>query len=306
MNPINRIAYYIKGLIPADNPIYKHLFLLYWRITAHKRLKRKKSLTFGINLVRHCNLNCQSCDTFSPIADECFADLQTVEKDLKQFAKLEMGGGGEKVGEIGLSGGEPLLYPHIVDMILLVRKYFKDVLICFMTNGILLPKQDELFWQTCGTNNVEITITPYPIKIDTNTIQALAKKYNVKVDIFVGYEKQPKTTHIMPLDIQGKQNIKWNFLRCYRANTCISLIDGKLSTCFTPLYIKDINKYFGQNFVVTEEDYIDIYKVKNIGEILDFLCKPIPFCRYCAIKDYKLGIPWGISKKESKEWLLNS
>jgi hypothetical protein len=47
----------------------------------------------------------------------------------------------------------------------------------------------------------------------------------------------------------------------------------------------------------------DIYGVKDIGEILDFLCKPIPFCRYCKIKAWEVGVEWSVSKKRLTEWI---
>jgi hypothetical protein len=39
-----------------------------------------------------------------------------------------------------------------------------------------------------------------------------------------------------------------------------------------------------------------------MDEILDFLCKPAPFCKYCNIRKQN-KIEWGISKKERKEWV---
>lgn len=53
---------------------------------------------------------------------------------------------------------------------------------------------------------------------------------------------------------------------------------------------------------VGESDSIDIYKAKNIREVLKFLCKPIPFCRYCDMKGMSYGHKWQISKKDLKEW----
>ena len=54
--------------------------------------------------------------------------------------------------------------------------------------------------------------------------------------------------------------------------------------------------------VLEEADYIDIYKAKSIQEILAFLAKPIPFCKYCNVKGRTFGHERGISKKEIEEW----
>jgi hypothetical protein len=81
------------------------------------------------------------------------------------------------------------------------------------------------------------------------------------------------------------------------------LVDGKLYTCARIAYIKYFNDYFGQDIEVTERDYIDIYKARNMDEIFDFLCSPMPFCRYCGIKHTIWDIGWSTSKKDISEWI---
>jgi hypothetical protein len=87
------------------------------------------------------------------------------------------------------------------------------------------------------------------------------------------------------------------------ANNCIQLQDGKLYTCVLPPYIKFFNEYYAKDISVTEQDYIDIYKANDINEILNFLNKPIPFCRYCDIKNMSFNIKWAVSNKDIKEWV---
>lgn len=57
-------------------------------------------------------------------------------------------------------------------------------------------------------------------------------------------------------------------------------------------------------FKVSENDYIDIYKARNIDEILDFLTKPMPFCRYCDFTNISFGRKWAVSEKKLSEWIL--
>ena len=72
-----------------DNDLYNMLLKL--------KPRNAENFIAEINLTDHCNLNCQCCDHFSPLADEFYLDLETFEKDVKQFAKLTcenvMGGG---------------------------------------------------------------------------------------------------------------------------------------------------------------------------------------------------------------------
>jgi hypothetical protein len=57
-------------------------------------------------------------------------------------------------------------------------------------------------------------------------------------------------------------------------------------------------------FEVSENDRIDIYKAKDIGEILDFLAKPMQFCRYCDFSNISFGKKWAVSEKKLSEWIL--
>jgi hypothetical protein len=67
-------------------------------------------------------------------------------------------------------------------------------------------------------------------------------------------------------------------------------------------YIGYFNKQFNMNLHVSEDDYIDIYKTKTLQELFQFLCKPVPFCRYCNMKKVEYT-EWAVSKKEIDEWV---
>jgi hypothetical protein len=199
-----------------------------------------------------------------------------------------------------LLGGEPLLHPDINILLDISRQYFNKGLITIVTNGILLLKQPVDFWESCNRNNIEIWITKYPIKLDIVAIKNTGKKHGVLVRYF---DEEIKSMWKIPLDVNGTQDVKWNFKNCVEANWCISLEDGRLSTCSRISYIRHFNKYFNMEFPVSGEDYIDIYKAKNMDEIFAFLCKPAPFCRFCNIKGKVPDLKWGISKKDITEWV---
>jgi hypothetical protein len=107
----------------------------------------------------------------------------------------------------------------------------------------------------------------------------------------------------VPLDLQGAQDIQTNFKICDMAGHCYQLVNGKLYQCAKSAYAKYFNDYFKQNLVITDDDYIDIYKAGSIDEILDWFCKPPPFCRYCNINKKILSMEWGVSKKDINEWV---
>jgi hypothetical protein len=287
----------VLKVVPERSLIYKTMHLKAVELDSNRRNARKTKLAFDVSVVDSCNLNCVGCAAFSPLCKYVFMDINSFEKDIKRISELS---GGE-IEYLRLSGGEVLQHPQLIDFLTVVRKYLTKGEIAIITNGVLLDKQDEFFWQSCKRNDIKIYITPYPIKLKFERIMEIAKKYQVALEWFSAGDKISFTK--LPLNINGNGNAVKNFKRCTNSNTCVVLRDGKMYACGRPLVVRYFNDYFGQDFKVSEKDCIDIYNVESIDEILDFVCKPIPFCRYCDIDNMKFGIKWGISKKEIGEWV---
>ena len=126
-----------------------------------------------ISLVEQCNLKCWGCDHCAPLADESFLAVDEFEKDMKRLAGLAAPYGG--VTRIVLLGGEPLLHPDIKKFTEISRKYFPEARIEIFTNGILLIKQSDDFWENCRNHKIVIKATKYPLKIDWDAIIKKAK-----------------------------------------------------------------------------------------------------------------------------------
>ncbi len=257
----------------------------------------RKNLRFEVHLTDHCNLDCFGCFHFSPLAPEWFLSLDSYRQDCQRLSELSDG----IIDKIFLMGGEPLLHPEISSICKITRDAFPVGNINILTNALLINKMDVPFWEALRVNNVGVVITCYPVNLDYNGINIIAKRLGICIE-YRG-NANDKTQTKIPLDLNGEQNVEDTFYRCHRPNKCIQLRDGKLWTCVIPPYIKYFNIYFGKNLEVSEDDYIDIYKVNSIEEIYKFLVKPIPFCRYCKNKEIESGIKWRKSKKDIFEWL---
>jgi MoaA/NifB/PqqE/SkfB family radical SAM enzyme len=256
---------------------------------------RKHLGVIEFHLAEHCNLNCAGCDHFSPLAQEEYADLGIVEKDMARLASLTHG----NIKEIRLIGGEPLLHKNVVSFFPLVRRYFPKSRILLFTNGILLTKQADVFWESCRNNKIVLFVTRYPININTEAIEAKCKKYGI--DFLHPPGIRDDEMYRCVLSLEGKGDVKTNWKYCMH-NVWTFLRNGRIYPC--PFYanIHHFNRHFKTNLPLTDKDSIDIHQVKNLKEILRFLAKPIPACRYCDIGAYTYGHKWGISKKESGEW----
>lgn len=257
-----------------------------------------KMLSFEVPLADHCNLNCAGCSHFSPLASPSFMGLEEFTRDFERMAELFEG----NIRQIRLMGGEPLLNHDINKYLAVARKCFPQTELIIVTNGLLLPQMDESFWETCRENQIVIAPTKYPIDFDYDAAEELAKAHGVKFQCFSDRETT-KVFDKYALDPQGLQNCERNYRICSIPNPCPYLRNGRLYLCPIPPTVHYMNEAFGTNFEESPQDSIDIYQARSAEEILEFLARPIPFCRYCK-RDANETIPWGQSKRELSEWTL--
>lgn len=289
---LEQIAY--KSDVEQLIKLYFERFVLQGMINSTPR----RELDFEIALAEHCNLNCAGCDHFSPLAEQAFADFEETERDFDRLSSLFHG----HAKEIRLLGGEPLLHPELIKFIKMARVKFPDADIVIITNGIRLLNQQDEFWIACKDNNIIISPTKYPIPIDFEAIEKHAAKYGVRYQYYGDSAKFVKELYLPKLDIEGMQNGIKNFLLCTRANRCVYLQHGRMYTCSLAPTAQHFNKYFGKNLKENTYDSIDIYKANSSQEVMEFLAKPIPFCRYCMVEETRYGLRWCQSKRVIQEW----
>lgn len=265
--------------------------------------KRLKKIRFIVELAAHCNLNCAGCNHFSPLAEPELLSLDEFRRDMERLGDVFS----HECTHLTLAGGEPLLHPDIISCMKIARRNFSEGKIEIITNGILLAQKEDAFWQACHDNEIFITVTHYPVKINEEGIVSLAQKFGVDVD-FMGWEPGDMGLNAwkdhffcVPIDISGRHDSAKNFAVCGVANGCIMLSHGRLFTCPTAATIERFAKKFGKDISVSEADYVDIYKADK-ETILRKLAEPIPMCRYCDL-DGQRNFEWHVSKRDISEWI---
>jgi len=289
----------IVRLVPEDSPLFRRLCLLGFRVAAGQKHRRRTSMKIDIPVVEHCNLRCKCCTAFGPLADESFLDVASYRRDMEKLAALT----GGRLDEIIFTGGEPLLHPRLTEMFDIARGLFPAAPLSFITNGVLLLSLPEGLWESCRKNAVAITVSRYPIRLDTAAIWRTAGAHGVSIDWVGGQHTPVKAMWKYPLDLTGRQPLSRSFNICNQVNSCIRMKAGRIYPCNTIPCVEHFNRFFGKDLRVTEKDYLDLHRVSSIEEIYDFLIAPKPFCGYCNRAGIVLGIPWGPSKREMSEWV---
>ncbi|MDR2069595.1 MAG: radical SAM protein [Spirochaetaceae bacterium] len=229
----------IVTIVPENSGLFRRLALLGLKFNARHNHALRTSLVMGVYAVQHCNLNCACCTAFSPIAKEEFLDIESYKNDMAKLSSLT----GGKLESFYVTGGEPLLHPRILEIFDIAREYFPETEISFMTNGLLLLKMPEAFWINCKRNNVAVSLSRYPIKLDTGRIRELAAAFKVKFDYVGGSNVPVKSMWKYPLDVEGARSLSESFNICTQVNRCITMKNGYIYPCNTIAGIEHFNKY---------------------------------------------------------------
>lgn len=283
-------ADYIPWMVNRENP----LIFKFKRNVLHAKPHLHRLV---VHLTDHCNLNCRGCTHFSNIAEPNFADVDEFKKEFEQLTHIFLG-----MTEIFLLGGEPLLHPDVTQFFSIARNAFPKARINLMSNGVLVPRMDTEFWQALHDNNIWLVCDLYPINLKIDQINELCELHKVKLEW-----TDPRAEFFkLPIDTTGSQDPHHTFRECEGVNNCVLLRDGRLYPCAYVAYIDIFKDHFGvDGLEVSDEDSISIFENHSPYEIFDFLCKPVPWCKYCDI-DHKTVSQWARSEKTMSEWTRES
>ena len=260
---------------------------------------RYDQTNLDIHLVDHCNLNCAYCSHLAPFADKKFLQVEKFEKDLNSIPKFVL----NKFKYIYLLGGEPLLHPQACDIINIARKYFPNKDIRFLTNGLLLQKMGENFWNTLKENNIFLDITQYPINFDYSFVEEIPDKYGVNV---LTHQVTDTTNFFsrQQLDPDGLQDYEYQYKHCLNnhSKNCFQLDGTLLRVCPTEKYSIFLNKFQGINIRNFEEDQLDLSKVTDIQELENWYYTPKKFCSQC-VNDKWRPMKYKISERKLEEYV---
>ena len=240
-----------------------------------------------IPIVAHCNLNCKSCGTCSPLAEEEFYDAETLEKDLACLSQKLA------VSAVCLLGGEPLLHPELAKLVSIVKQHYPKAALSLWTNGILLPKMSRNFWDTLKKNKVTILLQCYPpFRHRLETYLQLARKNGVRI------VHAPHGWIFFRCSFHADLAMREKHYAACGADGFQQLWHSKLYLC--PRHcLEHYNRTFGTNHELLKG--YDIYEYGG-RELQKLMNRSDPFCRCCTWASRPIATEWGYSKREKWEW----
>lgn len=235
-----------------------------------------------LNIVTHCNNRCVACSHAAPFAEPWFMDLETIEHDFKLLKDLV------HFQFTSICGGEPLLHPKLVEIMNLIKSIRIDVNHLITTNGKLLPRMSDDFW-----NALEyLQISLYP-NLDRSIIR-LAEEKSRKHRFGLGVRESNvffKQFDNVP-DGSSFHNCRWK-IECYTVH------NGYFFMCPESLF-------FPKRFMGLEWN-VDGVQLEGLTEngLLEFIGRKTPLnaCRTC--RSYVASIPWS-EASTFEEWKQKS
>lgn len=254
-----------------------------------------KHMWITLPVAKHCNINCASCNMFSPICKPESYKLEQVKKDLKVIKDINI-----PLSKINVTGGEPFLNQEIVPILQYIRDSFPNTKIEFFTNAIMVDRlsDDELI--DLASCRAEFQITDYGI--DSDKLERVYAKFNrFNIDYRINYNEENKVFFKKSINFDG-DTPAYEYINCQYYTFCMGpfLYNGKLYKCPLALNADDINSFFDEKLELTSLDYLDISSIDTPDKIYDFWRSRLPMCRYCP--RLTETIKWTRSKRTIEEW----
>ena len=255
-----------------------------------------------VHVTDHCNLRCKGCVHFAPLAQKRFLDLDGFEADLRALSTIP--GIESYFRGLYLMGGEPLLHPRIVDVITLTRRMLPRVRIVLATNGVLLGRMGDEFWDALVSCDVELHVSPYPINIDYDGLAEMASVRGVDVGFamdLTGRDAGKAAFLKVAIDPEGGQDPVCSFNSCFFGGDFMQLSGGSIWNCQVAAHHATLDTAFGWKMTSEPADELPLASVTSIDDIEMFPRSAHPMCRYCA--NDRMGIvSWERSRKDEREW----
>ena len=255
-----------------------------------------------VHVADGCNLRCRGCVHFAPLAQKRFLDLDGYEVDLSAIGaipEIESYFRG-----LFLMGGEPLLHPRIDDVITLTRRLLPHIRIVLATNGILLRRMGDKFWDALVNCGVEMQLSAYPINMDYCDVAEMARARGAYVDFamdLTGRDAEKESFLKVAIDPDGQQDPIRSFNSCFFGGSFMQLANGSIWNCQVAAHHATLNAAFGWDMASKSADELPLASITSIDDIESFRRSAHPMCRYCA-NDRMAIVTWDRSRLDEREW----
>lgn len=246
-----------------------------------------------------CQNGCASCNHFSPYQKKDFArsyiTAAQLEHDLSHLGKVA------HVAGYAMIGGEPLLHPHLVDLLTVARDSGIADRLEVWTNGQLLRRAKPDFWRAFDL----LVVSVYPGKLtdeDIDWIRAKAADEGLQCDL-KDERRFPNFTQLLETVPTGQRETAQKYAACWFRTYSRVLDNGYFYRCCTSPFIPKL--------LLGLPEGADGIAVEGVTEeaLLRFLSQPEApaSCSVCAGRNTPGAVPVTWREESNPEaWLAAS
>lgn len=255
--------------------------------------EERELLYVETHIADRCNLKCKGCMHFSNLVEEdVFPELEVIKRDFARVKELF-----GNVYIIRLMGGEPLLNPNLGEYVEVVREIFPASEIRIVTNGLLIPKQNEKLWKVIRKNYVAVDVSPYPPTIKMiDQIKAVLDKNGIPYGTISGELERFRKSLTLSPDNDPEKAVK-----LCQSSHCHFIRDGKIAKCPLPIMIEDFNREYGTNIV--SNDVFDLYEEQSGLELKRKLDGYADMCKYCPSEPSFIDWEPTVNNAKISDWV---
>ena len=249
-----------------------------------------------VNLTAHCNLSCYGCDHASPVHPEHYLSAEELAQDLAALSAVY------HVFEFLLTGGEPLLHPHLLDVVDAIRSSGVADKITLMTNGVLLHKAPASLWGKIDKIGVSI----YPgvkRKLSQDDIKTLANQNGLLLWYKVTDEFRTKLLHSANSD---RDLVSAIYSTCTLRASCHTIHEGRYFKCSPGPFVPDWLRRVGVDAPAFSRDSVPVRDNPDLHrQLADYLrdAEPLSACQYCLGCVGKSIPSRQMNKTATQQWL---
>lgn len=232
---------------------------------------RIQTRSLEAHIVDHCNLTCVECCSLSPLLPAWLADPDALVGDLTRAARVL------QPRVFKLVGGEPTMHPDLVTIIRKVRETGIAPTLSVTTNGLLLKKMSDDFWD--AVDALTISLYPRPRLADEviEHVKAKAARFDVRLnwkpqEQFVRMTREPASG-----DLAETESV---YRDCWLRERCHLLRDGVFYTCTRPAHFQTLHR----GRVDFRQDGLPLHDGPSLlAEIETYLMRETPLraCFHC-------------------------
>lgn len=271
-----------------------------------------KQLVLSPVLTTKCNLRCNYCGYGCSSKNSNFdADPDKLLKGFTHLYNLKEKYTGEYAVVLGLLGGEPLLYPHLIK----VMKYVHDNLPHFnrdiVTNGLMAPKMPTKLIDAIIENDYQLDISRYNLpNYNYDKLGRYLTSLGIKWHFIhtamqdIDVKQIPDTQawfhhHYYKLNGQ-KRPEGWTAADCRKflnGMACVPLWEDRLYTCSNVFEVQNnqwSDKLHMDIPIVEGSEVFNITDFDSIESIIKVLNTKYAFCDHCVDADL---VPWSTNIK---------